>query len=144
MRRNSYSSVEVLFVIVVIAVLAAVAIPRLSVPFTVKMRVKTAAQKLISDLRLTRRLAITNNENYRLSIDSSNKEYAIYDSVNSQQGLTKVIDSAITVSADKDFIFEHLGNASALSDISVSFSAQGNQADISVVIATGRISVAGP
>lgn len=139
MNKNGYTAIEILFVVIVIAVLAAVAIPRLGVSFTVKMKVKTAAHRLTADLRLTRRYAITNNENYKLSVDAAGKEYSIYDSTNTQVGITRTIDTSITVSADKNFIFEPMGNSSALSDTGVSLSASGNQWDITLTTATGMV-----
>ena len=145
MQKRGYTLIEVLFVIIVLAILAGIAIPRLGVLFSTKMKVKTAAQRIVSDLRYARRLAITNNkDNYKLSIDSSENEYRIYDPGDTQIGETRSIDSDITISADKDFIFELLGNASISSDTNVSLSAGGNQADIIVTVATGRISVSGP
>jgi len=139
MQKQSYSLIEILFVVVAMAILAAIAIPRLSVSFSVRMKVRTAAQRLVSDLRLTRRLAITNNENYKLSVNSSTNQYSIYDSGETQSGVTRSIDSDITISANKDFIFESLGNAAASSDTSISFSADGNQWDITATVATGMV-----
>lgn len=139
MNKNGYTTIEILFVVIMIAVLAAVAIPRLGMPFMVKMKVKTAAHRLTSDLRLTRRYAITNNKNYKLSVNAAGKNYSIYDSTDTQVGITRTIDSSITVSADKNFIFEPMGNASALSDTGVSLSASGNQWDITVTTATGMV-----
>ena len=141
---TGYTFIEIIFVVVVLAVLAAIAIPRLGVPYAIKMKVKTAAQRLVSDLRYTRRLAITNHEDYKLSVGSTNNEYTISDADGTQVGITRSIDSDITVSADKDFIFESLGNADAASDTSISFSADGNQADITVTKATGAVNVSGP
>ena len=142
--RRGYTLIELLFVVIVLAVLVAIAIPRLGIDFTVKMKVKTEAQRVVSDLRLTRRLAVTNNEDYKLSVNSTNNEYSIYDSSEAQVGITRSINSDITISADKDFVFESLGNAAAASDTSISLSTGGHQADISVTVATGRISVSGP
>jgi len=138
-RARGYTLIELVFVIVVIMLVAMVAIPRMGLPFTVKMKVYTASRKLVSNLRYTRRLAITNNENYRLNVDSSTNEYEIYDSGDAQVGNTETIDSSITVSADKDFIFEAFGNADAASDTSISLTADGNQYDVTVTVATGRV-----
>ncbi|MCK4519554.1 MAG: prepilin-type N-terminal cleavage/methylation domain-containing protein [Candidatus Omnitrophica bacterium] len=143
MRKKGYTFAEILFVIIILGVLAGIAIPRVGVDFAVKMKVKTAAQRLASDLRLTRRLAVTNNENYKLSVDSSAKKYSIYNSADEQTGITRSIDTDIIVSADKDFIFEALGNASVSSDTVISLLADENQADITVTAATGKISVSG-
>lgn len=144
MRKKGYTLIEVLCVLIVLAVLAAIAIPRLGLDFTVKMKVKTTAQRLTADLRLTRHLAVTNNENYRLTVDASAKEYRIYDTADTQAGETRNIDSVITISADTDFIFESLGNASSAGDTGISLSAEGHQADITVTTATGMITVSGP
>ena len=144
MLKKGYTLLEILFVVIVLAILAGIAIPRLGVGLSTKMKVKTAAQRLVSDLRYTRRLAITNNQDYRLSVDSSENDYTIYDSGDTQVGATKNIDSDITISADKDFIFESLGNASVSSDTDISLSSNGNQADITVTTATGMGSVSGP
>lgn len=138
-RARGYTLIELVFVVVVIVLVAMVVIPRMGLPFTTKMKVYTASRKLVSNLRYTRRLAITNNENYRLNVDSSTNEYEIYDSGDAQVGNTETIDSSITVSGDKDFIFEAFGNASAASDTDISLSADGNQYDITVTIATGRV-----
>lgn len=142
--RRAYTLIEILFVIVFLGIMAVMALPRLSTSLIVKMRVKTSAQNLISGIRLTRRLAVTNNENHRLSVNSSNNEYIVYDSSNVQVGNTEYIDSEVIISADKDFIFESLGNLSALSDTDVSLTSSTKQADISLVVATGRVSVSGP
>jgi len=138
-RACGYTLIELVFVIVVIMLVAVIVIPRMGLPFTVKMKVYTASKKLVSNLRYTRRLAITNNENYRLQVDSSAKEYEIYDAGDNQVGNTETIDSSITVSGDKDFIFEAFGNASAASDTGISLSADGNQYNITVTVATGRV-----
>jgi len=131
-------------VVAVLAVLAGIAVPRLGVPFASKMKVKTAARRVMSDLRYARRLSITNNANHRLSIDSSLNEYAVYDALSQQVGETQKIDSDVMISADKTFTFESLGNPAVSSDTSLSLTYDGNQADISVTKSTGYISVIGP
>jgi len=136
---KAFTLIELLFVIVVIAVLAAVAVPRVGVPFTKKAKLRVTARRMLSDLRYTRRLAITNAEDYRLNVNSTTKEYKIYDAGNTQIGNTQTIDQDITISADKNFIFEPLGNASSSSDTTVSFSSDGNQITITVTVSTGRV-----
>lgn len=142
LRARGYTLIELIFVVIVVMLVAVIVIPRMGLPFTVKMKVYTASKKLVSTLRYTRRLAITNNENYRLQVTASTNEYEIYDSGDGQVGNTETIDSTITVSGDKDFIFEAFGNASAASDTDISLSADGNQYDITVTVATGRVELA--
>ncbi|MFH1395284.1 MAG: GspH/FimT family pseudopilin [Candidatus Omnitrophota bacterium] len=137
-KIKGYTLIELLFIIAVIAVLAAVAVPRLGIPFTKKAKLRVTARSMLSGLRYTRRLAITNDENYRLNVNSSAKEYEIYDAGNTQIGNTQTIDPAITISGDKDFIFEPLGNASSSSDTTISLSAEGTQITITVTVSTGR------
>ena len=67
MQKTGYTLIEVLFTVVLLAIIAGVALPRVGYEFTTKMKVKTTAQKLVVDLRYTRRLAITNHDTYRLS-----------------------------------------------------------------------------
>ncbi|MBU0651034.1 prepilin-type N-terminal cleavage/methylation domain-containing protein [bacterium] len=142
MRKTGYTIIEILFVIVLLAIIAGMALPRVGFEFITKTKVKTTAQKLAADLRHTRSLAITNTRYsyYKLSIDSAVNEYKIYDSSNSQVGQTVFVDPEITISGDKDFIFESLGNASLTSDLSVSLSSKGNGANITVTRATGMVS----
>ncbi|MBU0683440.1 MAG: GspH/FimT family pseudopilin [Candidatus Omnitrophota bacterium] len=138
---RGYSLIELLFIVIVVAVLAAVAIPRLGVPYIKKAKLRVVARGMLSSLRYARSLAITNDENYRLNVNSSAKEYKIYDSANVQIGNTQTIDPIITINADKDFIFEPLGNASSSSDTTVSLSAEGTQITITVTTATGRVAM---
>jgi len=144
MCKSSYTLIELLFVIIVLGILSAIAIPRFSGDYIIKTRVKTAARTLLSDLRLVRRLSVTNNQNYRLSVDSAAKQYSIYDASDIQVGHTRDIYSNVIVSADKDFIFEPLGNLLLSSDTGISLSADTNQADVSLVVSTGSCSVEGP
>ena len=138
---TGYTLLEVLFVVVVIAILAGIAVPRLGVTSSKKMKAKTAAQRIVSDLRLTRRLAISNNEDYKLIVYPSSNEYKIFNSTNVQHREIRSIDSDVTTSGDTTFIFESLGNASASSGTSLSLSAAGSQYNITVTIATGMVSM---
>ncbi|MFH0731526.1 MAG: GspH/FimT family pseudopilin [Candidatus Omnitrophota bacterium] len=137
--RAGYTFIELVFVILVVAILAAVALFRPGFDFTVKAKVRTAAQRLVSDLRLTRTLAVTNNENYKLVIDQNNNEYSIFDSGNTQSGATRTVDSNITLTGDTEFIFQALGNASSGS--SASLEAESNQYNIDVVSVTGMVNM---
>lgn len=139
MRKNGFTLIEVLFVILVLAIVMAIALFRPGLGFTTKSKVRTTAQRLVSDLRLTRRLAITNNDDYTLTVYPDDDEYKIFDSGSSQVGHTRAVDSDITLNGDTNFVFHPLGNASSGSSLSVS--AGGNQYGITVVSATGMVSV---
>jgi len=141
--KKTYTLIEILFVVLVLGLLASITLPRFGGEFMDKMKVKTQGQKLISDLRRTRSLSITNNSDYTLTINSVSNQYAVYDSGGSQIGETKNFDSSVSLSGDKSFTFESLGNASIASDIGVSLAMGAIQADISVTTATGLIVMSG-
>ena len=138
-QRPGLTLVELLFVVLVLGIITAVSMFRPGFDFTSKSKVRIAAQRLVSDLRLTRRLAITNHENYKLTVYPDACEYKIFDASNTQARYTRELDSGITLTGDTDFIFASLGNASSGSSLSVAIGV--NQYDISVVSATGMVSM---
>ncbi len=70
-EKKSYTLIEILFVVIVLGLLVSISLPRLGGEFLTKMKIKTQSQKLVSDLRRTRSLAITNNSDYTLTINST-------------------------------------------------------------------------
>ena len=137
--RYGFTMIEMMFVILIVAVLAGLALFRINIGGMTKTKLVDGAQRIVGDLRYTRSLAITNGAQYKLIVDQDNDEYAIYDSDDDQIGLTKTVDSEITLSGNTEFIFELLGNASSGENLSLS--AGGEQYDITIVAATGMISM---
>lgn len=75
--KRGFSLIELLFTVVVIGILAAVVIPRVTkADLYNKFLVYTTAHQVAADLRLTRRLAITNSDDYKLEFTAAT--YAIY------------------------------------------------------------------
>lgn len=138
-EKQGFTLIEVLFVVLALAIITAISLFRPGFDSTTKFKTRTTAQRLASDLRLIRRLAITNHEDYKLTVYPDAHEYKIFDSSDTQVGHTRTIDSALTLSGDTNFIFGFLGNASSGSSLSVS--AETNQYDISIVSATGMVSM---
>ena len=138
-RKYGFTLIELLFIILLFAIIMGISLFRLGFDFTTKSKARTSAQRIVSDLRLTRRLAITDHQDYKLTIYPAEQEYKIFDSGNTQVGHTRTIDPDISLSGDTDFIFESLGNASSGSSLSVSAGA--SQYDISVISATGMTSM---
>ena len=137
--KSGFTLIELLFAVLVLGIVTGIALFRPGFDFTIKSKARTTAQRLVSDLRLTRRLAITNSEQHTLIVYPSEDEYKIFDSGNSQVGDTRTIDSDTTLSGDTEFVFESLGNISRGSSLLVSVGA--NQYNISIVSATGMVSM---
>lgn len=82
MKTNKgFSLIEVLLAVVVIAILSATIIPRITnARLYDKFLAYTTAHQVAADVRLARRLAVTNGDDYKLefSTGGSDKTYAIY------------------------------------------------------------------
>jgi Tfp pilus assembly protein FimT len=149
MGRNSkaFTFVELTFIILVLAVMAYVAVPRLQFAGLYRQQADTVARNLVTDLRLTRTLAISyaasNVEGYGLSMNGTAPgPYTGYEIINldtSDIVDSRTIDSKITCTGGNDFRFGPLGNLLNGSDNQLSVSAYGKSFTITVVIATGTV-----
>jgi Tfp pilus assembly protein FimT len=143
--RSGFTLVEAMVIIAVIGIITAISLPRFDVPLTTRLRVENEARRIQSDLRLARRLAITNNDDYILRAYASSNEYKIFKgsvATGNQVGETRVVPWQIAVSGDNRFTFESLGNAASTSGTSLSLTSGSYQYDITITIATGRVSIA--
>ncbi len=75
-REEGISIVELIIVMSIIAVLAAVAAPRYS-QFVAKSRVKRAASDLLQNMRLARTIAIRENRQYLITFDGNANTYSM-------------------------------------------------------------------
>ncbi len=119
--RAGYTLVEVLFVLAVLAILAAVVIPRLTkTGLYGKYTVYLTAHKVAADLRLARRLAVTTGDDHKLECSktggsSDYNAYALYRQSGSgwdKVSETKSIADEISSSGDGSCTFEPTGAAS--------------------------------
>lgn len=119
-RKTGFTLIETLLVIVIIAILAVVVIPRVTnTSLYNKYLAYTTAHRVAADIRLTRRLAVTKGVNYKLDCDAAGgssdyNEYGIYEKNNGGWDLTgemKAIPAEITVSGDEAVTFTPLGVA---------------------------------
>ena len=116
--RRGYSLAEMLIVMAIIGVMTAMVVPRLSYGLVRKKKAETAAYKLMTDLRLTRSMAIrdaaTNSKGYSLELTGTSpySGYTIENYTTHEVVATHTFESGITVSCPgvKKFVYEPLGN----------------------------------
>ncbi len=146
-KAEAYSLVEAILVVLFIGIFAAITVPRLSFAIISKNKAETTAKKIVTDLRRTRRMAISdaadNTDGFELKMLGGGP-YDSYHIKNRDTGeVLEVheIDSAVTVncSDDEKFRFEPLGNRKGGEDGNITVSAEGKTFTITVVRATGMI-----
>jgi Tfp pilus assembly protein FimT len=146
-KAEAYSLVEVILVVLFIGIFAAITVPRLNFAIISKNEAETTAKKIVTDLRRTRRMAISdaasNTEGFELQMLGAGPydSYQIENRDTSEVVEVHEIDSAVTVncSNSKKFSFEPLGNRKGGEDGNITISAEGKTFTITVVRATGMI-----
>jgi len=147
-RRKGFSLIEAAMVVLFIGILAVVAIPRLNFAVISKYKAEAMAKKIVTDLRLTRRLAISeaanNTKGFELIMLGAGP-YTGYKIENSDTMATvasHTIDSDVSVTGAVKFKFEPLGNLQTGGDLQLSVSAEGKSFTITVIQATGAVKCA--
>ena len=114
-RRTGFTLIEAIVIVMVLGALAFIAVPRLNFAALYRKQAHTVAKKIVTDLRRTRALAIsnaaTNTTGFTLKIEGSN--CLIIDDANYPNGVTVdsyTIDSHISFGSDAVFSFGPLGN----------------------------------
>jgi len=147
MKRKAYSMVEMIIIVLFIGIFAAIAIPRLNFAIISKYKAETTARKIVTDLRRTRRLAISdaanNTDGFELRMlgGEPHDSYRIKNRDTGEVLEVHEIDSAVTVSCSNSnkFSFEPLGNRKGGENGNITVSAEGKTLTITVVRATGMI-----
>ena len=144
-RRTAFSLVEAAIVVLFVGILAAVTVPRLNLAVISKYKAEATAKKIVTDLRRTRRLAIsdaaTNSEGFAVAMIGSGS-YTGYTIVNEQDESTidsQIIDPTILCTGGQRFIFGPLGNLKPTSDSQLAVSATGKTFTIKIAAATGVV-----
>jgi Tfp pilus assembly protein FimT len=146
-NKSAFSVVEVIVVAIFLGVLAWIAVPRLNFAAVSRNRGEATARKIVADLRLTRRLAVTdaaiNTQGFELRMVGS-APYTAYEIENID---TKVIvtshtfDSNLNISCPTGtrFIYGPLGNLKPASATQLIVTAEGKCFTITIDLATGTV-----
>ncbi len=146
-KRNAYSLTELIIVVIFIGIFAAIAVPRFNYAIISKHKAETTAKKIVTDLRQTRRMAISdaaeNTKGFELRMlgGGPHDSYHIKNRDTGEVLEVHEIDSAVTAncSNSKKFSFEPLGNRKGGETGNITVSAEGKTLTITVVRATGMI-----
>ena len=146
MQRKGYTLVEMVFVVIFVGILAAIALPKINFAIVRKQKSDTVSRKIVTDLRRTRRLAITdaanNTTGYELEMVGS-PPYTSYqiDNLDPIESTieTHTIDAEVECTGDTNFKFGPLGNLLTGSGSTLNIIAEGKSYTITVTSSTGMV-----
>jgi Tfp pilus assembly protein FimT len=146
--RTAFSLVELLLIVGILGVFAVIAIPRFNYGNVKGYRAEATAKKIVTDLRLTRSLAISdaanNTKGFELNMlgvgPGPYTGYQIENTDTKAIVASHVIDSDVSVTSVVDvnsFKFEPLGDLQTGGDPQLTVSGAGKSFTITVFTATG-------
>jgi len=117
-NKTAYSLIELIVFVLFLGIFAAITVPKMTFFIISKQKAETFANQVVTDLRRTRRLAIsdaaTNTDGYALNM-TGGSPYTGYEIVNLNTSTTITngtfsIDSDISCTGGANFQFGPLGN----------------------------------
>jgi len=144
-QKNAFTFVELILVVVFLSILMAISVPRLNFAIISKQKADGQARKIVTDLRRTRTLAISdaanNSSGFALNMFGS-APYTAYEIINIDTATTvdsHTINPAVSCTGGANFKFGPLGNLLSASDTELNVSAQGKTFTITIVPTTGMV-----
>jgi len=144
-NRAAFSLLELMIVVMLVGVMAAIAVPRFSFALITKHKSGIAARKIATDLRRTRRLAISDAANNAKGFQMKmlgGGPFTSYEIENLDTHVTvdtRTIDSEVTCNGDSSFDFEPLGNLNNGASTEITVEGGGRSYLITVTVATGAV-----
>jgi Tfp pilus assembly protein FimT len=146
-KRKAVTLIELLIIVLIIAAMTFVAIPRFSMATAKAGKAAAMAQKIAAGIRYTRSLAIsnaaTNTQGFGLNMTGSGSYtgFQIVDLSSSTVIKTESIDASVNCTGANDFRFGPLGNRLIDSD-SLTIGGGGKTFSVTVTSATGMVKCA--
>jgi len=146
MSRSGHTLAELVVVVLVVAVLACIAVPRLQFATVHRANADIMARTLATDLRRARAAAILyaaeNTDGFAVVMNGAPDRYTGYEIVNLKDSDVlkhHEIPAAVCCSGGGRFEFGPLGNLKEGSDTQLQVSSEGRTSTITVVPATGMV-----
>ena len=152
MRSAGFSMIEMMIIIVIIGIIAAMAVPSFfsAIP---KLKARTEARNILNFVRLARSKAVSNGAQYGVHIDTNNMQYILFkDTINPAQMMYNIGDSVVvgpeTMDSDvilsnssftsNTVIFLPTGGASQSGSFTLDNTDGGSSYTLSVLSSTGK------
>ena len=146
-KRTAFSFIELILIVMILGIFAAIAVPRFNYALITKQKSENITRKIVTDLRLTRELAISdaanNTQGFELKMIGS-APYSTYEIENADTGTTvasHTLDSNVSISCPTGTTFAYgpLGNLETGSATQIIISAEDRNFNITINPATGAI-----
>jgi prepilin-type N-terminal cleavage/methylation domain-containing protein len=144
-NRKAFTIIELVVVVLLIGIFSYVAIPRMRSGILDQSTSQTQAQKIITDLRLARNMAVTdaarNTSGFAVQMTGSSpyRSYNVVNLTNNSVVSTVAISSNASCTGGASFKFGPLGNLLAGSGNQLVVSGGGRTTIINIVAATGTV-----
>jgi Tfp pilus assembly protein FimT len=146
-NKTAYSVIELIIFVLFLGIFAAISVPKMTFFIISKQKAETVANKIVTDLRRTRRLAIsdaaTNTDGFELNMTGVGP-YTGYEIVNLNTSTTITngtfsIDSDISCDGGENFQFGPLGNLKIGSGTQLTITDGEKIFTITITSATGMV-----
>ena len=144
-KKNAFTFVELILIVLLLGIVAAICIPRLNFAVVSNQKAECLVSKIVTDLRRTRTLAISNAANntagFALNVVGSapNLSYEIVNLDTETTVDSYIIDSDINCTGGHQFEFAPSGNLLGGSDTELNVAGDGVSFTITIVSATGMV-----
>ncbi|MHC4131992.1 MAG: pilus assembly FimT family protein [Planctomycetota bacterium] len=143
--KKGFSIIELIIIVLFIGALAAIAVPRVNFDIVKKSKTEITAKKIVTDLRRTRSLAISdaanNTQGFQLQM-LGGTPYSGYriDNLDTSEKIDEhSINPDVNCSGESLFKFGPIGNLLSGSDAQLTVTGSGKSFTITVVSATGTV-----